>query len=39
MEKSNVEVIEYGGEIWINKKHIEKKLMLQILLTELNIIL
>ena len=24
--KNDVEVIEYGGEIWINKKNIEKKL-------------
>ena len=26
MEKNDVEVIEYGGEIWINQKHLEKKL-------------
>ena len=24
--KNDVEVIEYGGEIWINQKNIEKKL-------------
>ena len=24
--KNDVEVIEYGGEIWINQKHLEKKL-------------
>ena len=26
MEKNDVEVIEHGGEIWINQKHLEKKL-------------
>ena len=26
MEKNHVEVIEYGSEIWINQKHLEKKL-------------
>ena len=26
MEKNDVEVIECGGEIWINQKHLEKKL-------------
>ena len=26
MEKNDVEVIEYGSEIWINRKHLEKKL-------------
>ena len=25
-EKNGVEVIEYGSEIWINQKHLEKKL-------------
>ena len=25
-KKNDVEVIEYGGEIWINQKHLEKKL-------------
>ena len=25
-KKNEVEVIEYGGEIWINQKHLEKKL-------------
>ena len=25
-EKNDVEVIEYGSEIWINQKHLEKKL-------------
>ena len=24
-KKNHVEVIEYGGEIWINEKHLEKK--------------
>ena len=24
--KNDVEVTEYGGEIWINQKHLEKKL-------------
>ena len=24
-EKNDAEVIEYGGEIWINQKHLEKK--------------
>ena len=24
--KNDAEVIEYGGEIWINQKHLEKKL-------------
>ena len=24
--KNDVEVIEHGSEIWINKKHLEKKL-------------
>ena len=26
MEKIDVEVIQYGSEIWINQKHLEKKL-------------
>ena len=26
MEKNDVEVIEYGSEIWINQKHLEEKL-------------
>ena len=26
MAKNDVEVIEYGGEIWINQKHLEKNL-------------
>ena len=26
MEKNDVEVIEDSGEIWINQKHLEKKL-------------
>ena len=26
MEKNDVEVIEHGGEIWINQKYLEKKL-------------
>ena len=39
MEKNDVEVIEHGGEIWINQKYLEKNLILQILQTELNIIL
>ena len=26
MEKNDVEVIEYGSEIWINQKHLEQKL-------------
>ena len=38
VEKNDVEVIEYGGEIWIIQKHLEKSLTLQILLTELSII-
>ena len=25
-EKNGVEVIEYGGEIWINQVHLQKKL-------------
>ena len=25
-KKNDVEVIEYGGKIWINQKHLEKKL-------------
>ena len=25
MKKNHIEVIEYGGEIWINEKHLEKK--------------
>ena len=28
MEKNDVEVIEYGIEIWINQKHLEKNLIL-----------
>ena len=32
-------VVKYGSEIWINQKHLEKNLILQILLTELSIIL
>ena len=40
MGKNDVEVLEYGGEIWINqKKTLKENLILQILLTELNIIL
>ena len=39
MAKNDVEVIEYGGEIWINQKHLEKNLKLRILPTELSIIL
>ena len=35
MEKNDVEVIEHGGEIWINQKYLEKNLILQILQTEL----
>ena len=38
-KKDDVEVIEYGSEIWINQRHLEKNLILQILLTELSIIL
>ena len=39
-KKNDVEVIEYGGKIWINQKYLEKKnLILQILLTDLSIIL
>ena len=38
-KKNDVEVIEYGSEIWINQRHLEKNLMSQILLTELSIIL
>ena len=26
MEKNDVEVLEYGGEIWIDQKYLEKKL-------------
>ena len=26
MERNDVEGTEYGGEIWINQKHLEKKL-------------
>ena len=26
MEKSNVEVIEYGGKVWINQGHVQEKL-------------
>ena len=37
--KNDVEVIEYGGEIRINQKHLQKNLISQILLTELDIIL
>ena len=29
-EKNDVEVTEYGGEIWINQKHLGRKLDLQI---------
>ena len=36
-KKNDIEVIEYGGEIWIN--HFEKNLISQISLTELNITL
>ena len=39
MEKNDVEVIEYGSEIWINQNHLQKNLILQILLTELSIVL
>ena len=40
MEKNDVKVMEHGGETWINQKHLEKKnLILQILLTELSIII
>ena len=35
MEKNDAEVIEHGGEIWINQKYLEKNLILQILQTEL----
>ena len=38
-KKDDVEVTEYGNEIWINQRHLEKNLILQILLTELSIIL
>ena len=39
-KQNYVEVIEHGGEIWINQKHLEKKsLISQTLLTELNILL
>ena len=38
-KKNDVKVIEYGSEIWINQKHLQKNLILQILLTELSIIL
>ena len=39
-KKNDVQVVEYGGEIWINQKRLKKKnLVMQILLTELNTIL
>ena len=38
-EKNDVEVMKYGSEIWINQKHFQKNLILQILLTERSIIL
>ena len=38
-KKKDVEIIEYGSEMWINQKHLKKNLILQILLTKLNIIL
>ena len=37
--KNDVEVMEYVGEIWINKKTLKKNLVLQILLIELSIVL
>ena len=37
--KNGVEAIEYAREIWINQKHLEKKLILQIYLAKLKIIL
>ena len=37
--KNGIGVAEYDNEIWKNQKHLEKDLILQILLTELNIIL
>ena len=39
-KKNDVQVVEYGGEIWINQKRLKKKnLVMQILLPELNTIL
>ena len=32
-DKNDVGVVKYRGEIWINKKYLEKNLILQILLT------
>ena len=37
--KNGVEAIEYAREIWINQKHLEKKLVLQIYRAKLKIIL
>ena len=37
--KNDIGVVEYGNEIWTNQKYLEKNLILQVLLTELNIIL
>ena len=37
--KNGIGVVEYDNEIWTNQKHLEEDLILQILLTELNIIL
>ena len=39
MKENDVEVIEYGSEMWINQKHREKNLIFPILLIELSIIL
>ena len=33
--KNDVEVVECGGNIWINQGHLQGNLVLQILLTEL----
>ena len=38
-EKNNVKPIEHGGEISKNQGHLQKNLILQILVTELSIIL
>ena len=37
--KNDVGVVKYRGEIWINQKHLENNLILQIFLTEFSIIL
>ena len=37
--KNDIGVVEYGNEIWTNQKYLEETLILQVLLTELNIIL